>query len=76
MTTLRVIAEDAVARTSSRARFGGLARYAGELTKALIEAAPPGCDVELLVARHPKSVVADLDGPLRAGWGDSVLSFS
>lgn len=61
MTTLRVIAEDAVARTSSRARFGGLARYVGELTKALIDAAPPGCDVELLVARHPKSVVAELD---------------
>jgi glycosyltransferase involved in cell wall biosynthesis len=61
MTTLRVIAEDAVARTSSRARLGGLYRYAGELTKALIDAAPPGCDVELLVAAHPKSVAAELD---------------
>lgn len=60
MTTLRVIAEDAVARTSGRARFGGLARYSSELTKALIETAPPGCDVDLVFAAHPKAEVSEL----------------
>ena len=29
-----------------------------------------------LVIDGEDRVVADLDGPLRAGWGDSVLSFS
>lgn len=60
MTTLRAIAEDAVARTNGRARFGGLARYSTELTRALIESAPPGCDVELVFAAHPKAELAEL----------------
>jgi glycosyltransferase involved in cell wall biosynthesis len=59
MTTLRAIAEDALARHSRRARFGGLARYAGELTRALVETAPPGCEVELVFAKHDKDELAE-----------------
>ncbi|MFC4243499.1 glycosyltransferase family 4 protein [Gryllotalpicola reticulitermitis] len=59
MTTLRAIAEDAVARPSAGIRLSGLARYAGELTRALIAAAPPGCDVELLFAARRGNELAD-----------------
>lgn len=45
MVTLRVVAEDAIAHGAD-----GVARYAGELTRALIRTAPRGCDVELLFA--------------------------
>lgn len=59
MTTLRAIAEDAVVRPSAGARPTGLARYAGELTRALIEVAPAGCDVELLFAARTSDELTD-----------------
>jgi len=58
MTTLRVIADDTIARTSTQPRINGLTRYAGELTRALIATAPPECDVELIVSRRPTSELA------------------
>lgn len=48
MTTLRMIAEDAVLRAGNE-----LSRYAFELTRALIATTPPGCDVDLVFAAHP-----------------------
>lgn len=55
MTTLRVIADDTFARSSGQQKINGLTRYAGELTGALIETAPPDCDVELILSRRPRS---------------------
>jgi len=79
MTTLRVIAEDAVTPAGA-----GLARYALELSRALVQAAPAGTDVEFVFAAHP---ARDIDrfrellpgasayhsaalprGPLAAAW--------
>jgi glycosyltransferase involved in cell wall biosynthesis len=57
MTTLRAIADDALAHATSGAKIPtGLVRYARELTRALIATAPPGCDVQLIVS---SSVSAD-----------------
>ena len=44
MTTLRVIVDQILAPVP-----GGIGRYAEELTRALIETAPPGCTVEAMV---------------------------
>ena len=60
MTTLRAIADDAVARTPGHPRITGLARYAGELTRALIATAPPGCDVELIVSSRGRRKLAEI----------------
>lgn len=48
MTTLRVVVDDIVAP-----RPGGPGRYAEELTRALIEVAPPDCDVTGIVSASP-----------------------
>jgi glycosyltransferase involved in cell wall biosynthesis len=61
MTTLRVIADDAVARPATPTRTNGLLRYASELTRALIDTAPPECDVELIVSRRSRSALAQLE---------------
>jgi glycosyltransferase involved in cell wall biosynthesis len=60
MTTLRVIAEDAIAHPTPRAQFGGLSRYARELTRGLIATAPAGCDVELIFAARPNAELAEI----------------
>lgn len=49
MTTLRVIIDEMLAPTPS-----GVARYTEELTRALVETAPRGCDVEAIVAASPE----------------------
>jgi glycosyltransferase involved in cell wall biosynthesis len=88
MTTLRVIADDAIARTSAGLRIDGLTRYAGELTRALIAAAPPACDVELIASSRPRDELAELEaafpgasrttqaslphGALAAAWANGV----
>lgn len=50
MTTLRIIIDDMLAGTP-----GGGSRYAGELARELIAAAPRGCVVEGFVAASPES---------------------
>jgi glycosyltransferase involved in cell wall biosynthesis len=61
MTTLRAIADDAVSRMPAGPRIDGLTRYAGELTRALIDSAPPACDVELIVSSRSKDELAELE---------------
>jgi glycosyltransferase involved in cell wall biosynthesis len=49
MTTLRVIVDQIISTTP-----GGIGRYAEELTRALIETAPQGCDVTGVVSASPE----------------------
>ena len=49
MTTLRVIVDQIISPTP-----GGIGRYAEELTRALIETAPLGCDVAGIVSASPE----------------------
>ena len=49
MTTLRVIVDQMISRTP-----GGIGRYTEELTRALIETAPRGCDVTGVVSASPE----------------------
>ncbi|GAA4165640.1 glycosyltransferase family 1 protein [Gryllotalpicola daejeonensis] len=78
MTTLRVIADDAVARTSaqqsSRPRINGLTRYASELTRALIDTAPPECDVELIVSRRPRAELDEFGRQFPGAAGTTPVS--
>jgi glycosyltransferase involved in cell wall biosynthesis len=55
MTTLRVIIEEALSPVPS-----GTSRYAEELTRALIAAAPPHCEVEGIVAASTEGQYADI----------------
>ncbi|KQS22694.1 glycosyltransferase family 1 protein [Frigoribacterium sp. Leaf186] len=50
MTTLRVVVDQILAPVP-----GGIGRYTAELTRALVETAPRGCDVEGVVAAHPQT---------------------
>ena len=50
MTTLRVIVDQIISPTP-----GGIGRYTEELTRALIETAPTGCDVTGVVSASPES---------------------
>jgi glycosyltransferase involved in cell wall biosynthesis len=68
MTTLRVILDEVLSPSPS-----GTARYAEELTRALIETAPAGCVVEGIVASSPASDYALLHEKL-PGLGDLFKS--
>ncbi|TAL41346.1 MAG: glycosyltransferase family 1 protein [Salinibacterium sp.] len=56
MTTLRVIVDQIVAPVP-----GGIGRYAEELTRALIEVAPPGTTVEGIVSASTESAYHELE---------------
>ncbi|WP_022881556.1 glycosyltransferase family 4 protein [Gryllotalpicola ginsengisoli] len=75
MTTLRAIAEDASAhrRHASGPKLPGLARYVRGLTRGLIASAPPGCDVELILAAHPPEEVAEFESWFPGAAGTHVL---
>jgi glycosyltransferase involved in cell wall biosynthesis len=68
MTTLRVILDEVLSPVPT-----GTARYAEELTRALIETAPPGCVVGGIVASSPESDYALLRERL-PGLSDLVKS--
>ncbi|CAN5285183.1 glycosyltransferase family 1 protein [soil metagenome] len=68
MTTLRVILDEVLSPTPT-----GTARYAEELTRALIETAPAGCFVEGIVASSPQSDYDALHAKL-PGLGDLFKS--
>ncbi|NQX11119.1 glycosyltransferase family 4 protein [Microbacteriaceae bacterium VKM Ac-2855] len=55
MTTLRVITDQMLARVP-----GGIGRYTEELTRELITTAPPGCEVEGIIANHPQEKADEL----------------
>lgn len=55
VTTLRVIVDE-ILDPAQR----GIARYAEELTRALIETAPPGCEVEGFVSASPETEYEEL----------------
>ncbi|OIH96976.1 glycosyltransferase family 1 protein [Curtobacterium sp. MCBA15_001] len=55
MTTLRVIVDQVIAPVP-----GGIGRYAEELTRQLVAAAPAGCDVEAIVSAAPASDIDHL----------------
>ena len=57
MTTLTVVAEQLAAPVP-----GGIGRYTANLLPELIDTAPPGWDVEALVAAHPRSVIDGIAG--------------
>ncbi|GAA4175489.1 glycosyltransferase family 1 protein [Gryllotalpicola koreensis] len=76
MTTLRVFADDALARSSAQPRINGLTRYAGELTRALIDTAPPECDVELIASSRPKSALTELESEFPAATRTTVSRLS
>jgi glycosyltransferase involved in cell wall biosynthesis len=56
MTTLRVIVDQIVSPVP-----GGIGRYAEELTRALIETAPPGCTVDGIVAASTEAEYAKIN---------------
>lgn len=68
MTTLRVILDEVLSPAPT-----GTARYAEELTRALIETAPAGCVVEGIVAASPESDYTALRDKL-PGLGDLFKS--
>jgi len=68
MTTLRVIVDEILSPTPT-----GTARYAEELTRALIETAPAGCIVEGIVAASTEAEYASLRNKL-PGMGDLFKS--
>jgi len=59
MTTLRIIIDQILAPVP-----GGIGRYAEELTRALIETAPPGCDIQGIVSSSTDEQYALLDEKL------------
>jgi len=59
MTTLRIIIDQILAPVP-----GGIGRYAEELTRALIESAPPGCFVEGIVSSSTDAQYAELERKL------------
>jgi glycosyltransferase involved in cell wall biosynthesis len=66
MTTLRVIVDEVLEPTRN-----GIARYAEELTRALIETAPPSCFVEGIGSIAPDASYAELRERI-PGLGDIV----
>jgi glycosyltransferase involved in cell wall biosynthesis len=69
--TLHVIVDEMLDPAPS-----GVARYTEELSRALIETAPPGCDVEALVASSTESEYRELERrlPGLAGIRKNVLA--
>ncbi|TFD29388.1 glycosyltransferase family 4 protein [Cryobacterium cryoconiti] len=59
MTTLRVVLDQMIAPVP-----GGIGRYTEELTRALIETAPAGCDVEGIVSSSPAEHCARIESSL------------
>lgn len=56
MTTLRMVVDQMAAPVP-----GTLGRYTEDLTRALIQAAPPGCDVEGIVSASPAETYRQID---------------
>lgn len=59
MTTLRMVVDQMAAPVP-----GTLGRYTEDLTRALIQTAPPGCDVEGIVSASPEETYREIDEKL------------